>query len=73
MRNADLERAKSALRRLLQHEKDAQKRYDIENIIESINRGIYTYEQAIRAAKMIGLRNPSFDGDEVGYPDDDFK
>jgi hypothetical protein len=29
-------------------------------------------EEAVTEAKMLGLRNPAFDGDYVGYPNDDF-
>jgi hypothetical protein len=30
------------------------------------------YEELIEEAKMIGVRNPAFDGDMVGWLDDDF-
>lgn len=30
------------------------------------------YEELLVQAKRIGARNPEFDGDEVGRPDDDF-
>jgi hypothetical protein len=71
-RNRHLQLAKSGLRNLLRHEKDAAKRNYIQNIIGDIDRGVMTYEQWIKDAKMIGFRNPSFDDDSIGYPDDDF-
>lgn len=73
MRNNNLffVRAKAMLRRMRQHESDRKKRDDIDDILDQIDRGIYTYEKWIDEAKMIGVRNPSFDGDYIGWLDDD--
>jgi hypothetical protein len=70
-RNSYLSYAKRILRRMLQHEKDVQKRQDIQDSLWAIDRGIFTYEQWITDAKMIGLRNPAFDGDFIGWLEDD--
>ncbi len=72
MRSRYFVRAKSALRGMLKTEKDPKKRDDIYSILKDIDRGIFSYEEAIEAAKMIGVRNPAFDGDYIGCPEDDF-
>ncbi len=71
-RNLYMVRAKQILRRMSQLEKDPQKKQDLNDALDQIDRGIYSYEQWIQDAKMIGVRNPSFDGDMVGWLDDDF-
>jgi len=73
MRNNNLffARAKAMLRRMRQLETDRKKREDIDDILDQIDRGIYSYEKWIDEAKMIGVRNPSFDGDYIGWLDDD--
>lgn len=73
MRNNNLffVRAKAMLRRMRQLETDHKKRDDLDDILDQIDRGIYTYEKWIEEAKMIGVRNPAFDGDYVGWLDDD--
>lgn len=73
MTNRYLESAKSALRRIRKHTRDSAVRDEITSVIGDIDRGSYTYEQTIRDAKMIGVRNPAFDGDYIGYLNDDFE
>lgn len=34
--------------------------------------GLEVLDEQFRQAKMLGLRNPSFEGDEIGWLDDDF-
>lgn len=67
-----MERAKAVMRRLIRHESDPVKKEDMKDVVDDLNMSIWVTEQRILDAKMIGVRNPSFDGDEVGYPDDDF-
>jgi uncharacterized membrane protein len=44
----------------------------IDNLIFHLDEGVTLAEEAVTEAKMLGLRNPAFDGDYVGYPNDDF-
>lgn len=50
----------------------AEQRRTLSRILASAHEARITYEEAIEEAKAIGIRNPGFDGDEVGWPDDDF-
>jgi len=68
-----LENVLSRLRALYRMETDRAKREFIRVTIEDQQMGIRAVEKDIQDAKMIGVRNPSFDGDMIGYPDDDFK
>jgi hypothetical protein len=72
MRNLYLARAKRILRKLIQYEKDPLKRSDLRDALSQMEQRVYSYEQWIKDAKMMGIRNPAFDGDEIGYPEDDF-
>jgi hypothetical protein len=60
------------LRKLLKEETDPARRTFIKTLIEDMEAGNALNERQIRAAKMIGVRNPFFDGDLIGYPEDDF-
>lgn len=44
----------------------------LDRLITDMERGIIGIEDAITEAKRIGYRNPAFDGDMVGWLDDDF-
>jgi hypothetical protein len=44
----------------------------VDNTLEFLEHAQYSYSRQIEEAKMIGLRNPSFDGDMIGWLDDDF-
>jgi hypothetical protein len=61
-----LQYALNDLRKLLDFERDRYKRWLIARIIRNIEDGVLTFEEALTEAKMIGVRNPSFDGDMVG-------
>jgi hypothetical protein len=39
----------------------------VDELIEAIEDSLVSVEEAIEAAKMIGVRNPAFEGDEVGW------
>jgi hypothetical protein len=72
MRNYWIDNARRSLRKLMDAESDSFKRKFIHDTLDDINRGAFTYEQWILDAKMIGIRNPAFEGDYIGYPEDDF-
>jgi hypothetical protein len=65
-------RVKQGLKVLLRKEKDPKVRSFIQGLLDDLENCVFSYEQQIQAAKMIGVRNPFFDGDEIGYPEDDF-
>jgi hypothetical protein len=44
----------------------------IDALIEDQTIGLERFDEAINDAKMHGVRNPEFDDDWVGRPDDDF-
>ncbi len=67
-----LQQALDDLRRLLDFETHRYKRWLIARIMRNVEDGTLTFEEALIEAKMIGLRNPAFDGDMVGWLDDDF-
>jgi hypothetical protein len=60
------------LRDLRRIERDKAKRAYLDALINDQQDALEHYSDEIREAKMIGVRNPSFDGDYIGYPDDDF-
>jgi hypothetical protein len=70
--NIHLVRLRQGLYSLLRNEKDKDKRGYIRGLLDDLRRGVMAAERQMFAAKMIGWRNPAFDGDYVGYPDDDF-
>lgn len=72
MRNKYLMWAKNTPHRMHKLEKDPQKRRDLDDVMRDIDKGVFLYEEWIQEAKMIGIRNPAFDGDMVGWLDDDF-
>ncbi|MBZ0281784.1 MAG: hypothetical protein K8L97_13680 [Anaerolineae bacterium] len=72
MSNWYLDTTLQGLRNFLRMERDSSKRAYLETLIDKLRKGIRHAEEKERDAKMIGVRNPSFDGDMVGYPEDDF-
>ncbi len=60
------------LRKLYKTEVDQARRAFLKTLIEDMEAGNILTEKQIYAAKMIGIRNPAFDGDLIGYPEDDF-
>lgn len=44
----------------------------IDWLITNLEMGIGDYEDLLVEAKRIGLRNPAFEGDMIGWLDDDF-
>jgi hypothetical protein len=60
------------LRNLIKIERDKAKRAYLNSLVDDQLAGNDLNEERIAAAKMLGVRNPAFDGDYVGYPDDDF-
>jgi hypothetical protein len=63
---------KTRLRRMIKLETDPVKEKDLVDMLKLLDRHLATEKQWREAAKMIGVRNPAFDGDYIGYPDDDF-
>ncbi|NJO85136.1 MAG: hypothetical protein HC828_21930 [Blastochloris sp.] len=49
-----------------------QVRGELLALVGLLNDGLVEVHEAIDEAKNIGVRNPSFDGDMVGWLDDDF-
>lgn len=72
MANWRYESAKSQAYDILSYTKDKHLQKLARGIIDDINAGQYIDERRINDLKMWALRNPGFDGDEVGRPDDDF-
>lgn len=66
------ERAKAtfrAVKRLLKDQPKIQR--EIDDGLEDMDKADYLYGKLIEDAKMIGVRNPAFDGDYIGWLDDD--
>jgi hypothetical protein len=59
------------LQNLLRMETDKYKKIVILELIEDMKAGNASVQQQLWAAKMLGLRNPDFDGDYIGRWDDD--
>jgi hypothetical protein len=72
MRNRYQERAKHTFRTVLRHIKDPELREEMHDGLDDLKRADSLWNQWIQEGKMIGVRNPAFDGDMVGYPEDDF-
>lgn len=72
MKNDYLRLSKSILRELKQTEKDKSRKAALDDAMFYIDRGAVLDDMRIQEAKMIGVRNPAFDGDMVGWLDDDF-
>ncbi len=72
-RNLHMEYAKRLFRRVKAEILDKKLKQDMQDGLDSLNSADYLYEKWIDEAKMIGVRNPSFDGDMVGWLDDDFE
>lgn len=70
--NSWMDFAVSELEKLIWEEKDLKKKARMQMILGHMSMGIVTYEEEVELAKMIGVRNPDFDGDMMGRPDDDF-
>jgi hypothetical protein len=68
-----IQRIKGTIRRVHRQIHDPELRYDLEGAIEDLDILAHVQEKEIRDAKMIGVRNPAFDGDYIGYPEDDFE
>jgi hypothetical protein len=73
MRNKHMDLARWTLRRVRRELKDPHLREDIDDALGDLDRAEFVYGKWIDDAKMIGVRNPAFDGDYVGYPEDDFE
>jgi hypothetical protein len=71
-RNVYLNVLSSKLYNLRIHEKDKAKKEELWDMAKLLGKGEDLYEEWIQEAKMIGVRNPAFDGDMVGWLDDDF-
>lgn len=72
MSNWRFEAAKSQANTLLRYTKDDFIRKLARGIIEDINAGIFIDEKRMEDLRQWSIRNPGFDGDEIGRPDDDF-
>jgi hypothetical protein len=71
-RHPDLERVLRSLYYLARREEDPEKRALLWQLIERQKYGISNADDLIAEAKMIGVRNPAFEGDMIGWLDDDF-
>jgi len=65
--------AQGTLRRMRGYIQDPQMKRDVNDVLNDLRRADFIYEKMIEDAKMIGVRNPAFDGDMIGYPEDDLK
>lgn len=72
MTNRYLSTALENLRIYLKLEREGYKRLRLLNILSDLELGMISADEAIEEAKMIGVRNPAYDGDMVGWLDDDF-
>jgi hypothetical protein len=72
MTNRYLALALENLKIYLKLEREGYKRLRLLNILSDLELGMISAEEAIEEAKMIGVRNPAYDGDMVGWLDDDF-
>jgi hypothetical protein len=72
MTNRYLDSALNNLRLYLKKEREGYKRLRLLDILADLELGIISADEAIEEAKMIGVRNPAFEGDMVGWLDDDF-
>jgi hypothetical protein len=72
MNNRFFDNAKRIIRLAISKETDPKIKKDLQDAITDINSGIIVEHRKQQDAKMIGIRNPSFDGDYVGFPEDDF-
>src|SRR5689334_18877903 len=61
MTNRYLDAALNNLRLYLKKEREGYKRLRLLDIISDLELGIISADEAIEEAKMIGVRNPSFD------------
>jgi hypothetical protein len=66
------ERALEKLYQMLAEAENDTDRREYIKLIDNVERGLVEVEDAIREAKNIGVRHPDFDGDMVGWPEDDF-
>jgi hypothetical protein len=72
MGNHRLDNVKDALRFLKKrHPNDQVTQKICDNALEDADAAAYLEYMKQQEAKMIGVRNPAFDGDMVGYPEDD--
>lgn len=72
MSNRRLENALSKAQWLLLEVTDPDHRQMLTDLIADIEAGIEIQEQRIDDMRLWSIRNPGFDGDMVGRPDDDF-
>jgi hypothetical protein len=73
MRNRFMRDAMSGVRDVIRHLKDRPQLQDkLRDSLQDMHTADFLYERRIEEAKMIGVRNPAFDGDLIGYPEDDF-
>ncbi len=61
------------IRNLQKYQLDGRMRDRMNWWIGNLETGIEVYDDELLEAKQLGVRNPEFDGDWVGRPDDDFK
>jgi hypothetical protein len=61
------------IRNLQKIQMDSRMRNRMDWWIGNLKTGVEIYDEELLEAKHLGSRNPDFDGDWVGRPDDDFK
>ena len=64
---------KSRLWGRFQKEKDKERKEDYRLMHEIAQDTEDEYDKMLREMEMLAVRNPSFIGDEMGRPDDDFE
>lgn len=72
MANKYLDAALYNLRLYLKREQDGSKRMCLLHILSDLELGMINAHDAIKEAKLLGVRHPSYDGEMVGWLDDDF-
>lgn len=61
------------IRKVRDEQLDGRTRNRMNWWIGNLETGIDAYEDEVEEGKQLGLRNPDFDGDWIGRPDDDLK
>lgn len=64
-------RVMEELKRLRDTTDDEEVYWYYEGLLSELDEGLILLEDAIIEAKNAGVRHPAFEGDFIGYPDDD--
>lgn len=70
--NSDIERAISILRSMINDQDTTpRQRAKLRSVVASLRNAEIVVSEALIEARNIGVRNPEFDGDLIGYLGDD--